>query len=196
MSILIHPSVLTILNKYLDTLDILCLTQTNRWTYSVWVHKQCFHVCFQMEKRIPNRYRLCDGCLLFQLREYMLQSVDGRMCILCSDYCSIWAKRPVHRMCAKCFVKEKKLVEWKTINGVWKAVHHLNYNNNNFIISTNTWSVFWQEIFAKIGKETLTSWVKEGLRFEYTTITKDQFVEGLKKHMSEFNITWLLNKLF
>lgn len=56
LNILPHPSVLNILNKNLDTEDIISLTQVCKWTYNIWSFMIKFAVEFQMGERLTKKY--------------------------------------------------------------------------------------------------------------------------------------------
>lgn len=56
LDILPHPSVLKVLNKTLDTEDIISLTQVCKWTYNIWSFMIKFAVEFQMVERLTKKY--------------------------------------------------------------------------------------------------------------------------------------------
>lgn len=56
LDILPHPSVLKVLNKTLDTEDIISLTQVCKWTYNLWSFMLKFAVEFQMVERLTKKY--------------------------------------------------------------------------------------------------------------------------------------------
>ncbi len=57
LTILLHPSVLNVLNQNLFTEDVIFLTQLCKWTYFTWAQSRKFSLCFQFYDRILLKYR-------------------------------------------------------------------------------------------------------------------------------------------
>lgn len=89
LDILPHPSVMSILNKYFDTQDILDLTRVCKWTYFKWALILKFALLFQMTDRLSKKYGW-----KFKNPNFAMTRLRGKMtkCVIDPEYKkkSVW----------------------------------------------------------------------------------------------------------
>lgn len=149
--VLIHPTILKSLNKYLHTLDIIALFQLDRWTYYEWAFKFYIEVCFELDRRFWERYNClqfyCDENIINGYRRVMRDAYHDTSCVYCgrdsSFNCFIDFDIRPHTTCEQCYMKDDT-ISWICIE--WDSNKRLDGTKRS------KWIRFWKRYFLRHGK--------------------------------------------